>query len=318
MSAHLFVCSIVARHAMWRVFCFCMKCATMGNMSYHDKHNDTVWVVKTSGEREQFSLAKLRRSLVRSGADEQMTQMVIDHIIPELQNGMRTSDIYKHAFSILKKNRLPVAVRYSLRKAVMELGPSGFPFEKFVAEVLRRKGYTARTGIMLPGFCVSHEVDVLMEKDDRHIFAECKFHNQQGIKTDVKVALYVHARFLDLQKGHDMREGTAAPKVHEGWLITNTKLTSDAIQYANCAGLTVIGWDYPEHGNLQDLIVETGVHPLTFLSTLSAQEKNTLLAQGVVMCAELKKDQTPLRSLGLSDEKIQEVINEAANVCREF
>lgn len=283
------------------------------------EHDGDVWVIKTSGEREPFSLIKLRRSLVRSGADEATTDMVISHIIPELHDGMRTAAIYKHAFSLLKKSKYPVAVRYSLRKAVMELGPSGFPFEKFVAEVLRGKGYTAETGVILPGFCVSHEVDILMEKDNRHIFAECKFHNQQGIKTDVKVALYVHSRFMDLQKGHDVNEKTLAiPKIHEGWLITNTKLTGDAIQYANCAGLTVIGWDYPEKGNLQDLILETRVHPLTFLNTITAQEKSQLLDQGVVMCRTLKENDAPLRSLGFSDERIKKVTSEVEKVCQPF
>lgn len=286
-----------------------------------EQHNDSVWIIKSTGEREQFSLAKLRRSLVRSGTDEETIQTVIDHIVPELKNGMKTSEIYKHAYAILQKKKYPAAIRYSLRKAVMELGPSGFPFEKYVAEVLRRKGYTARTGIILPGYCVSHEVDVLMEKDDRHIFAECKFHNQQGIKTDVKVALYVHARFMDLERAHDeahKKHEAEAKRIHEGWLITNTKLTTDAVQYANCAGLTVIGWDYPEKGNLQDLILETGVHPLTFLSSLTPAEKNNLLAQGVVMCAELKNDQAPLRALGLSEEKVQNVVSEATKVCQEF
>ena len=283
------------------------------------EHEGDVWVIKTSGEREPFSLTKLRRSLVRSGADEATTEMVIAHIIPELHDGMKTAAIYKHAFSLLKKSKYPVAVRYSLRKAVMELGPSGFPFEKFVAEVLRGKGYTAQTGVILPGFCVSHEVDVLMEKDNRHIFAECKFHNQQGIKTDVKVALYVHARFMDLRKGHDISEkAQEVPNIHEGWLITNTKLTSDAIQYANCAGLTVIGWDYPEKGNLQDLILETGVHPLTFLTTLSAGDKTNLLEQGVVMCRDLKDNDAPLRALGFSDDRIKKVVNEASKVCQPF
>ena len=281
------------------------------------ERNDIAWVIKSTGERERFSLTKLRRSLERSGADKETIEMVVSHIIPELHDGMKTSAIYKHAYSILKKSKYPVAIRYSLRKAVMELGPSGFPFEKYVAEVLRRKGYRAQTGVILPGFCVSHEVDVLMEKDNRHIFAECKFHNQQGIKTDVKVALYVHARFLDLQKGHDMKEG-AVPKIHEGWLITNTKLTLDAIDYANCAGLTIIGWDYPEQGNLQDLILETGVHPLTFLSTLSQSDKNSLLEQGIVMCRDLKNSPAPLKSIGFSDEQIKNVVSEIDKVCQEF
>ncbi len=280
--------------------------------------DEVIWVIKTSGEREQFSLHKLRRSLVRSGADDKTVEIVVGHLVPEIKNGMKTSTIYKHAFSLLKKSKYPVAIRYSLRNAVMELGPSGFPFEKFVAEVLRLKGYTAKTGVILPGFCVSHEVDVLMEKGERHIFVECKFHNQQGIKTDVKVALYVHARFLDLQKAHTIKEHMSDPIIHEGWLITNTKLTSDAIEYANCAGLTIIGWDYPERGNLQDLILETGVHPLTFLSTLTSRDKMDLLEQGVVMCLDLKKNPALLRALGFSEEKIKSVVNEVSRVCQEF
>ncbi len=288
------------------------------NRNMENKNNEEVWVIKSTGEREPFSLNKLRRSLQRSGADEETTENVVKHIVPEIKNGMKTSVIYKHAFDLLKKSKYPVAIRYSLRKAVMELGPSGFPFEKFVAEIMRRKGYKAKTGVIVPGFCVSHEVDVLMDKDDRHVFVECKFHNQQGLKTDVKVALYVHARFLDLQKAHTIKEHILDPIIHEGWLVTNTKLTSDAIKYANCAGLTIIGWDYPEQGNLQDLILETKVHPLTFLSTLTSRDKMDLLEQGVVMCHDVKKDPTLLRTLGFSEEKIASVVTEASRVCQEF
>lgn len=279
-----------------------------------------IWVVKSTGEKEKFSLEKLRRSLVRSNADEETIKRIIDHIIPELHDGMKTAQIYKHAYSILKKKRYPAAIRYSLRKAVMELGPSGFPFEKYVAEVMKRKGFKAETGVILPGFCVSHEVDILMEKGDRHIFAECKFHNQQGIKTDVKVALYVYARFLDLQKAHTTQsaQGEEKPKVHEGWLITNTKLSLDAIQYATCAGLTVIGWDYPEVGNLQDLILETGVHPLTFLTTLSMSEKKNLLEQGIVMCRDVTIGKELLKAVGLPEERIDKVVAEANKVCQEY
>lgn len=285
------------------------------------ENKNTIWVLKTSGEKERFSLNKLRRSLERSGADRKMIDMVIAQITPSVKDGMKTLDIYKRAFGILKKTKFDVAIRYSLRKAVLELGPSGFPFEKFIAEVLRRKGYSARTGVVLPGFCVNHEVDILAEKENRHIFVECKFHNQQGVKSDVKIALYVHARFLDLQRGHSIKENVSTkgnPKVHEGWLITNTKLTLDAIQYAQCAGLRIIGWDYPEKGNLQDLILETGVHPLTFLTSLSARDKMALLQQGVVLCRDLKKSPVPLKSIGYSDEQIKRVQGEVDRVCQEF
>ena len=285
------------------------------------ENKKTIWVLKTSGEKERFSLPKLRRSLQRSGADKKMIVMVISQIAPQVHDGMKTLDIYKQAFGIRKKTKYQVAIRYSLRKAVLELGPSGFPFEKFIAEVLRRKGYSARTGVTLPGLCVKHEVDILAEKENRHIFVECKFHNQQGVKSDVKIALYVQARFLDLQQGHSVKENgnpKITPKVHEGWLITNTKLTLDAIAYAQCAGLRIIGWDYPEKGNLQDLILETGVHPLTFLTTLNAHDKMQLLQQGVVMCRDLKKSSVPLKSIGFSDDQIKKVQTEVDQVCQEF
>ena len=281
------------------------------------EQGNPVWVIKNSGLRESFSFEKLRRSLMRSGADDATVEMVVSRITPEVKDGMKTSDIYKHAFSLLKKNKYPVAVRYSLRKAVMELGPTGFPFEKYVAEIFRLKGYNARTGAILKGFCVSHEVDVLMEKDNKHIFVECKFHNQPGTKVDIKVALYVHARFVDLTKGHDLNESDS-PKIHEGWLVTNTKLTADAIQYANCAGLNLIAWDYPTRGNLQDLILETGVHPLTFLTTLTMKEKSDLLGRGLVMCRDLKKNDALLRSLGFPEQKIKDVISEIDKVCQEL
>ena len=285
------------------------------------KNKKTIWVVKTSGERERFALSKLRRSLLRSGADKETTEMVISLILPRVHDGMRTLDIYKQAFSILNKKQYLVAIRYSLRKAVLELGPSGFPFEKFIAEILKRQGYRARTDAVISGFCVRHEVDILAEKEGHHIFVEAKFHNQQGTKSDVKTALYVHARFLDLQKGQEMREKhepKSPPMIHEGWLITNTKLTLDAIQYAQCAGLKLIGWDYPEKGNLQDLILETGVHPITFLTTINAREKMELLQKGVVLCSDLKNNIVPLRAIGLSSQKINLVVAEASRVCQEF
>lgn len=280
------------------------------------KHEEML-VVKISGEREPFSLQKLRDSLTASGADHETVETVLREVAAEIKNGIKTTTIYNRAFALLRKRQYLAALRYSLRRAVFDLGPSGFPFEKFVAEMLRRKGYKAQTGVILPGLCVSHEVDILAEKDNRHIFAECKFHNQQGIKSDVKTALYVHARFLDLQKGHVEKE-KSSPKIHEGWLITNTKLTTDAIQYARCAGLTLIGWDYPHEGNLQDLISETGVHPVTCLTTLSVGHKNELLRQGIVICSDLKYNSSSLKSLGLSEQNMASVMEEVESICREF
>src|SRR3989344_978569 len=266
-------------------------------------------VRKSTGEREPFSEEKLRASLRRAGAAPETVEEIVGHILAELRDGMETTAIYRHAFSILKKRERGVAATYSLRKAVMMLGPSGFPFEKFVAEVLKTKGYRVQTGVIIPGFCVSHEVDILAEKDNKHIFVECKFHNEATLKSDVKVALYVHARFLDLKKAHDTTE-RSTPKIHEGWLVTNTKATHDAVQYGSCAGLTVIAWNYPHEGNLHDLIRMSGVYPITLLVTLASGEKRHLLAEGVVSCKALLDNENILRSAGISPDRIPRIFKE--------
>lgn len=99
-------------------------------------------------------------------------------------------------------------------------------------------------------------------------------------------------------------------KLDEGWLITNTKFSSTAIHYAECKGLTLIGWNYPAQGNLQDMILDSGLHPITCLTTISASQKKSLLTRGIVLCKNLKDDPTLLRSLGFNDNKARKVIEE--------
>lgn len=275
------------------------------------------WITKASGEREHFSVGKLRSSLRITGAPLPLIDEIIAHVESELGDDVKTSDIYHHAFTLLHRHRPSAAARYSLRQAIMQLGPSGFPFERFVGEILKAQGYSVQVGGILPGFCVDHEVDILAEKENKHIFVECKFHNNSGIKSDVKVALYVKARFDDITKAHEMRaEGEGRhPRIHEGWLVTNTKLTSQAIEYSKCAGLTLIGWNYPKKGNLQDLILSTGIHPITCLSTLENNAKNHLLGNGVVLCRDIGNNRKLLREHGMTDGEIEKVLDEAGELC---
>ena len=272
-------------------------------------------IIKASGVKEPFSANKLRNSLQRAGADNNAINDIVEHIEGELHEGMTTKEIYRHAFSLLKKRAKSVALKYSLRKAVMELGPDGFAFERLVAAVLAKQGYKVQVGGMLKGWCVEHEVDVLAEKDSEHIFVECKFHNQPGVKTDLKVALYVHARFQDINKLHmeDAKKENRVPRVHNGWLITNTKLTSTAIDFSKCAGLYVVGWDYPHTGNLQDLIAEAHLHPITCLSSISVQQKKALIANKAILC----RDVTPalLATIGLDAAKSERVLAEVRAIC---
>lgn len=274
----------------------------------------SVFIKKADGSEEPFEKFKLEKSLRLAGASESVTREISDSISSEITDGMTTKKIYKQAFSMLRrKEEKPVAARYSLKKAVFDLGPSGFPFENFIAELYRAKGYRVSVGSILRGKCAEHEVDLVARSAKKSFIAEIKFHNHPGIKTDLKVALYVHARFKDLISVGEVSTDT---RVQEGVLITNTKLTMSAIEYGTCVGLPMIGWDYPEKGNLHTLIEETGLHPITCLTTLPAGDKKRLLENKIVLCRTLKRDPNILKSYGISRTKISDILNEINALCQ--
>lgn len=219
-----------------------------------------IFVVKSDGTQQAFETKKLNVSLVKAGASEEVREKIVRHIGGEVRSGMSTSDIYHHAFELLRKFEQPVATRYSLKRAMAELGPTGFPFEHFIADIFKAQGFETVTDQIVQGKCTSHEMDVVAWKDDTLLMAEAKFHHEFGMKSDVKVALYVKARFDDL-RSQKFSYGGKERALTKGLLITNTHFTDKAIEYSACAGASLIGWNYPAHGNLHDMIIESGVYP---------------------------------------------------------
>ena len=161
--------------------------------------NRLIYITKNNGTKELFEEEKLIESLRNSGGSPALIEKVVDHIEKEMIEGMSTNDIYRHAFEVLRRESAPAASRYSLRRALTELGPNGFPFEKFVAEILKAQGYETLTDQVVHGHCVPHEVDVAAWNADKLIMVEAKFHNEFGLKSDIKTALYIKARFDDLK-----------------------------------------------------------------------------------------------------------------------
>src|SRR3989344_4718714 len=193
----------------------------------------TPMIRKVDGTLERFEPEKLRHSLRRSGASEDVIKNIVAHLEPELRDGMSTNDIYHHARLLLKQTHKTAAVKYSLRRALFNLGPTGFPFEDFLGALFQSQGYQTQTGIMLKGRCVEHEVDLLAYKKDHCFIAEAKFHAQPGMKSDLQVALYCQARFEDL-KGMRFSQKQSCGVI-DSYIITNTKFTAVATQYATCA-----------------------------------------------------------------------------------
>ena len=272
-----------------------------------------VLIVKAGGVTEAFSREKLLGSLSRAGADPQIAEKIASHIDSEVRDGMSTHDIYSHAFYLLHRQQKPLALKYSLRRSLMDLGPSGFPFEKFIGEIWKKKGFHVEVDKVVRGYCTEHEVDVIAWNENKLVMTEAKFHNQLGVKSDLKVALYVKARYEDLQK-MTFNYGKER-KLDEGWLVTNTKFTSSAIEYAQCQGLRMVGWNYPAKGNLQDMIEDSGLHPLTCLTTLNVIEKRNLMDKGLVLCNDLESQVSSLEQIGIHRDRIGPIIEESKMLC---
>ena len=272
-------------------------------------------IKKASGEEVEFSVDKLRTSLSRSGASKQVIESILQEVKSHLFPGISTKRIYKLAFSLLKKEAKPSAARYQLKNAIMELGPSGFPFEKFIAALLKHHGYKTEVGIIVEGHCVSHEIDVVAEKDNLYIMIECKYHNLPGNSSDVKIPLYIHSRFKDVELTWKKLPGHET-KNHQGWVVTNTKFTDDAIQYGTCVGLRLIGWNYPSKTNLKTWIDDSGLYPLTCLTTLTRSEKHHLLESKIVLCKEIVTNPDVLNILSLTAVRRDHIIKESTQLCK--
>ncbi len=269
------------------------------------------YITKSSGKKELFNVKKFTRSLLRAGASQDLAKKLAKDILKQ-ENLKTTYNIYRYALTQLGKESRPVAARYNLKNALVQLGPSGFPFEKFVAQLFNYQGYQTSVGQFVEGYCVGHEIDVVAQKDNKHFMVEVKFHNRHGLKSDVKVALYVQARFQDIKKKWELDH---SQDFHQPWLVTNTRFTSEAIKYGSCVGMQFLSWSYPEKNNLADLIHAAGLHPITCLTTLSGKQKKELIKKGFVLCKDVSKHKKHLKELGLSDYKINQVTQEAEGVC---
>ncbi|MCB2220974.1 MAG: restriction endonuclease [Bacteroidetes bacterium] len=268
-------------------------------------------ITKRSGDVVPFDVNKLIRSLERSGAGEQDIQRVVEEVQRSLVDGMSTHKVYQLAYSILRKKSNRIAGKYRLKKAIFDLGPTGYPFERFVGALLEHQGYRVEVGKIVQGRCVQHEVDVIAEKDDRKFMIECKFHSDPGRKSDVKVSLYIHSRFLDIEEQWK-KQPSGNAGFHQGWIVTNTRFTDDALQYGKCAGLNMISWDYPSAGSLKQRIDQSGLHPITALQSLTKREKQDFLEKDLVLCRNLNKQ--ALESIGIKLNRMPQILREISEL----
>tara|TARA_R110002051_G_scaffold48308_2_gene95278 strand:- start:27726 stop:28568 length:843 start_codon:yes stop_codon:yes gene_type:complete len=275
---------------------------------------ETIEIIKSSGHKVKFSLDKLRTSLKHSGAKHELVEEIVSKVNDEIYEGITTNEIYNRAYSLLKKNKSVFASKYKLKKAIYELGPTGFPFERFVGAILQYSGYAVNVDVTLNGACVTHEIDVVAEKNGNVTVVECKFHNEEGRNCNVKVPLYIHSRYNDV-KAHWLTKSNNKA-LDRGWVVTNTRFTEDAISYGKCADLYLLSWDFPTNDGLKDRIDRLSLYPITVSGLLTNREKQFLLSRNVVLCRQLIKDKFFLDHLGISEQRKSKILNEIEQLCK--
>jgi hypothetical protein len=288
-----------------------------------------VEIVKASGEREKFKKRSIEKSIIRAGGSRELAESVAKEVERKAQKGVWTEKILDLVLEGLRGHP-DVAMRYDLKRAIMNLGPSGFPFEEFVSQVLRNYGYKTTVGKQFKGKAISQEVDIVAELNasrgskvgtseevpfssgkDSKVMIEAKYHNSPGIYTDTKVAMYTYARFLDVKSNRKN-------KFNKVWLITNTKCTSRAVRYAEGVELKIIGWRYPKKWSLQELVEEKGLYPVTVFRGISEEVLHQLFKAKIVLAKDLVdfKLEKLKRKTGLDEVVLKKIMKEARLVVK--
>jgi hypothetical protein len=270
-------------------------------------------ILKANGDRVRFSKQKVITSLLRSGASAKLATAIANQVANEITPRTTTDDIYAAAYQLLRESGIDqTATRYSLKRAIHALGPTGFPFEQFVARIFAYQGMHTQTDVIVDGACITHEIDVLATNDTKAYYIECKFHTDPSYTTDIKVPLYIHSRFRDIE--HNVHTAYVHLQ-QEAWIVTNTRFSDDAKHYAACNGIRLVSWAYPKEASLKQMIETVGIYPITILTTLRERERIQLFDIGTLLCFDILEQPQVLADIGIPQKRHRYIVEEAQLVC---
>ncbi|MDD5146771.1 MAG: hypothetical protein PHN39_03500 [Candidatus Pacebacteria bacterium] len=273
------------------------------------------YIINSRGEQEPFSVKKVERSARRVGASGKLAQKISQEIAHNVYTGISTKEIFRQVKRMLHREAPPAALRFSLKEAMQLLGPTGFPFEQYIAEIFESWGFRIKTNQLVSGHCCSgYEIDFLAERESILKLVECKFRQaSQGI-VQIEVALANYARFLDIKNRFDYQKQRKSQQEIKSLLVTNTRFSSRAIRYCECVGVELLGWNYPKNKGLEFFIDSEGLYPVTILPSFKREWGDTFSRKGLMMVKDiLNTDPNSLgQKLGLPVAQLRSLISEAS------
>jgi len=263
-----------------------------------------VFVINLKGEKEPFSFKKVFQSAKKAGASSSLAHSIAKEIETMACSGIETKKIFSKVKQLLEKEDQGTSLRFTLKKAMQKLGPSGFPFEKYIAEIFTTHGFRVEINKKVNGKHAQHEIDFIAKKNKLAYIGECKFRISPGEKIDLPITLAVWARYLDTR---DKFKGSVPI------IVTNAKFSSQAKKYAKGVGMELLGWNYPKNKGLEKLIEQEGLYPITILPSFKGFLADVFLDNRLMLAKDiLKYSPEKLASkLGVSEKKILPFVGEA-------
>lgn len=269
-------------------------------------------LIKDNGEETVFDEDRFKTSLLKSGAPEHQVDRVLKEILKKMYEGMTTRQLYQWAHELLRNYSNAYAARYSLKKALIKLGPAGYYFEKWIAKFLEHMGYRTLHSMHIAGHAVTHEADVIAGKDGQLVWIECKFRNTGETRISVTTPMYVLSRVKDISD-KKYRFWDEEMEFTSGMLVTNSYFTQDSIDFSKYYGLELLSWDYPAGRGLKNLIDMKGLYPITCLTTLSEDQQGLLLKKNIILVKELRNrvEETGLKDTRALEEEIEGLLKDS-------
>lgn len=269
-----------------------------------------VWVTKANGTREEFSKWKIVRTCLRMGASQETAETIADEIESRLYDGIATRRILQMIYSRLRKCKPVMKLQIDLRRS-LSLLRSAPDFERYIQLLLSEHGYAVTPNQIIRGRCVEHEVDAVATKDGRTCIVEVKHHYKYHTPTGLDVSRISRAVFEDLTEGHPLGHNNL--KIDYAMIVCNTKLSDHAKRYANCRGIAHIGWSSPKNQDLQTMIQQKKLYPITILKGLTPTTRNKLTSNDIILLKQLtERNTTELRrQTGISKQKLGLLVDNA-------
>jgi len=272
-----------------------------------------LYVINNAKQKEPFSWKKVYVSARRVGAPKPLARDIATLVEDKAYPGISTKEIFRTIKQVLRKELPFAGIRFNLKAGIRKLGPSGFPFEKYAGEIFKQQGYFLTYNQFLKGRCIEHETDFVAKKKNKLLLAECKYHHLPGNRVDARVVEYTYAAFLDIKDGNFLRKEEKQGVTPQPLIVTNTKFTSQAIKYARCVKVNLLGWRYPKDKGLEYWVESQKMYPITILPSFKRSLVDTFTRERIMLAKDLLSlDPFKFaRKVGLPQKDIVALVREA-------